>query len=95
MHSETESTTKLRKVNAELSTSLKRQEAMTSEYQDRINHAIAQRDSLQREKISTQTELESLKATQGKQNDLITHNQLKMKSLQAKVFKIQLYLSIS
>lgn len=85
LHQEIESQTKLRKTNAEMKASLKRQEDLVSEYGEKLNSTSNSRDSLEREKIFVQTQLEALRIETKKQSDFVSIAENKAKLLQEQV----------
>lgn len=85
IHQETENAAKLRKTNAELKTTLKRQEDMAGELSEKVTGLVNARDALEREKVTLQAQLESFRVGQSKQEDIISYAENRTKQLQEKV----------
>lgn len=85
LKAESESSVKLRKSNAELSVAVKRQEAVVSEHVEKLAAAQATRDSLERNVVDLNGQLERLRAGKIQQGDMVEKSEQRCQALQDKV----------
>ena len=85
LKTESESSVKLRKTNAELTVAVRRQEVVVAEHSEKLATIQASKDALERDVVNLSTQLEQLKTGKIQQGDLVEKSELRCKALQQKV----------
>lgn len=87
--SESENNSRLRKQHAELMVTSQRKEASLTEYTEKFATVQAMRDSLERDLVNFQTQLDQERTQKNHQADLVIQAESKVQALQAKVCSIE------
>lgn len=86
---ESENNSRLRKQHAELMVTSQRKEASLAEYTEKFATVQAMRDSLERDLVNFQTQLDQERTQKNHQTDLVIQAESKVQALQAKVCSIE------
>lgn len=85
LKTESDNHSKLRKQHAELLVTSQRKESSLNDYTEKFATVQAMRDSLERDMVNLQTQLDQERTHKNHQIDLVTQAESKVQALQAKV----------
>ncbi|XP_042225183.1 rho-associated protein kinase 2-like isoform X3 [Homarus americanus] len=85
LKTETDGNTRLRKQNAELNVINQRKDASVTEYMEKITSVQSVRDTLERDLVNLQTQLDQERSHKNHQADLVSQAEIKIQALQSKL----------